>query len=149
MITKEIKRFVLWAERDGDFVKKHDYVSPVFVITYNDAQAASTGRPIVEKCQALVDKYRSKYAARGIQHYPRCIYMFVVVQHIVLVMVADTEHAEGDEPYPLAELDLSQRSHWLDYSLGIAITVMLARESLLAHRWAFPTIEVEESDPDL
>lgn len=89
------------------------------------------------------------YAARGIQHYPRCIYIFVVVQHIVLVMVADTEHPDEEEPYPLAELDLSQRSHWLDYSLGIAITVMLARESLLAHRWAFPAVEVVESDPDL
>lgn len=64
-------------------------------------------------------------------------------------MVADTEHPDEEEPYPLAELDLSQRSHWLDYSLGIAITVMLARESLLAHRWAFPAVEVVESDPDL
>lgn len=64
-------------------------------------------------------------------------------------MVGDTEHLDEEEPYPLAELDLSKRSHWLDYSLGIAITVMLARESLLAHRWAFPTIQVVEDDPDL
>lgn len=149
LIEKEIKRYILWAETDSDFVKKHDYVSPVFVITYTDAQTANTGRPIVERCQTLVQEYRSQYGARGIKDYPRCIYIFVVVQHIVLVMVADTEHSDDEEPYPLAELDLSQRSHWLDYSLGIAITVMLARESLLACRWAFPRVELLEDDPDL
>lgn len=147
-ITRAIKQYVRWAERDGDFEKKCDYISPVFIITHETSQAAtSTGRPIVEQCQKLVEKYRSGYATRGIQDYPRCIYIFVVVQHVVLIMVADTKRSDG-EPYPLAELDLSQRSHWLDYSLAISITVLMAKEALMAHRSSFPKVEWETDDPD-
>lgn len=64
-------------------------------------------------------------------------------------MVADTEKTEGEEPYPLAELDLSQRSHWLDYSLAISITIIMAKGALAAHRESCPEIEWETDDPDL
>lgn len=125
-------------------------MSPISVISYKDAQAASTGHAVVERCQSLVQKYRRKYAGKGIEDYPRMIYIFVVIQHVVLVMAADTKEQEADEePFPFAELDMSKKTHWLDSTLGIAIPVMLARESLFAHRWAFPEIEVVESDPDL
>lgn len=122
LIKAEIERYVKWAEIDMGFLKSRDYVSPVFVVAYKTPEAASRRRPIVEKCQALVERYRNGYATRGIENYPRCIYIFVVVQHVVLVMVADTERAEGEEPYPLAELDISLSSHWLDYSLAISTT---------------------------
>lgn len=77
------------------------------------------------------------------------VYVFVVIQHIVLVMGVDTTEREIEqEPFPVAELDVSNKTHWLDYSLGITIPVMLARQSLVGHRWAFPEVEVVESDPD-
>lgn len=149
LVTKEIKAFVKWAEQDGGFFKKLDYVSPVFIIPYRSAQAASSGQTVVGKCQSVVQEYRAEYARRGIKHYPRMIYIFVVIQHIVLVMAADTTEREvEDEPFPFAELDISNKTHWLDYSLGITIPVMLARQSLSAHRWAFPEAEVAENDPN-
>lgn len=138
-----------WAEDDIGFRKKRDYISPIFIVAYKTSQAASAGRPIVEHCGTLVDKYKAWYAQRDVQEYPRCIYIFVIVQHVVLVMVADTEKPEGEEPYPLAELDLSQRSHWLDYTLAISITINLAKEALAAHRASCPEIEWETDDPDL
>lgn len=146
---KEIKTFVKWAEQDGGFSKKLDYVSPVFVIPYTNAQAAGSGQTVVEKCQSVAKEYRAEYARKGIEDYPRMIYIFVVIQHIVLVMAADTTEREvEEEPLPFAELDISNKTHWLDYSLGIAIPVMLARQSLFGHRWAFPEVEVVESVPD-
>lgn len=149
LITKEIKTFVKWAEMDVGFFKKLDYVSPVFVISYKNAQAASSGQTIVDKCQSTVQQYRDEYARKGIENYPRMIYVFVVVQHVVLVMAADTTEREvEEEPFPFAELDISNKTHWLDYSLGISIPVMLARQSLVAHRRFFSEVEVVESDPD-
>ncbi|CAN8102380.1 unnamed protein product [Discula destructiva] len=148
LIKQEIERYVRWADEDVGFWKKRDYVSPVFVIAYKTPQSASTRRPILEKCQSLVEKYREEYATRGIKDCPRCVYIFVVVQHIVLVMVADTERPDGEEPHPLAELDLSQKSHWLDYSLAISITVLMAKEALVAHQSSFLEIEWETDDPD-
>lgn len=138
-----------WAETDIGFRKQRDYISPICIVAFKTPEAASAGRPIVEQCQTLVDKYKAWYAQRGIQEYPRCIYIFVIIQHVVLVMVADTQNTEGEEPCPLAELDLSQRSHWLDYSLAISITMILAKSALAAHRASCPEIEWETDDPDL
>lgn len=118
------------------------------MIVYRDVGQASS-RKVVEACQNAAKQYRNKYAAKGIENYPRILYVFVIIQHIVLVMAVDTNEDKADnEPFPLAELDMSKKTHWLDSALGIAITVQLARESLRAHRDSFPELDIVESDPD-
>lgn len=147
LITRELKQFIRWAEKDSGFWKTLDYVSPCVIVSYKNAKAAADGETIVEKCQDVIQRYRNDYADRNIENYPRMIYIFVVIQHIVVVMAADTTEVEvEEEPYPLAELDISKQSHWLDSTLGIAIPVMLARQSLVAHRCWFPEAPSEEDE---
>lgn len=128
-------------------MNKLDYVSPCVIVPYTNARDAANGKSIVQRCQDVVQKYRDDYADRNIENYPRMIYIFVVIQHVVVVMAADTTEVEvEEEPYPLAELDVSKQSHWLDSTLGIAIPVMLARQSLVAHRKWFPEVPPDSDE---
>lgn len=124
---------------------KVDYVSPIFVIDFSNIQPNT----ILDACQKLVENYQAKWAKLGISAYPGLITIFVIVQHMVVVMVVDTRDGGDQEPIPMTELDLSKLNHWLDSAMGIAIPVMLARESLLAYRESFTKTQKEQSDPDI
>ncbi|KAF3767791.1 hypothetical protein M406DRAFT_69906 [Cryphonectria parasitica EP155] len=149
LVSNEIGRYVCWAEKDANLFGTHDYTSPVFTVTFTNFHAASSGQIVVERCQSLIRSYRAKWIQRGTNHYPRLITIFVVIQHIVLIFTADTDQDNDEEPTPFAELDVSKKTHWLDSSLAIAISVMLARESLVAHREYFPKRKHVEADRDL
>lgn len=147
-LERELGQYIRWGEKDIDFWQKLDYISNMRVIAYRDVAQASS-RTVVEACQKAAKRYRSKYAAVGIAEYPRMLYVFVIIQHIVVIMAVDTREDKADEePFPFAELDMSKKAHWLDSALGIAITVQLARESLSAYRGSFPERKVVESDSD-
>lgn len=149
MITKELNVYLRWATRDAGLRRiGHDigFIWPVFVIDFSRAHDATK---IVSACQNCAQKYRSKWADLGIVEYPRLITIFAVIQHVVVVLVVDTEEAESHEPIPITEVDWSESNHWLDCAIAISIPIMLARESLLKYRDSFPVTEREDSDPDL
>lgn len=149
LISKHINQYVRWAEKDADLFDRRDYVSPVFTIAYANVQEVGRGRAVVDKCRETVQFYITECAQRGIEQYPRLVTIFVVIQHVVLVFAADTEDGADSELFAIAELDMSKKAYWLNTSVAIAISIMLARRALIAHRDDFPELEVVEDHVDL
>lgn len=149
LIQREINRYLNWAAIDADLCRigyEIGFVWPVFVLDFSRAHDADR---IMRGCRTCVQKYEAKWAALGIEDYPRLITVFAIIQHIVVVLVVDTDNHETQDPMPMTEIDVSELNHWLDSAIAISIPIMLARESLLAYRDSFPVTEKEESDPDL
>lgn len=158
LIEKEIRTYNTSVEKDVKLRGYHDFVSPIFILKFCNLNNAPLRkwetlgqwvlRQAMQACQERVRQYHAKWAAHGVNDYPRFVYTFVVIQQTVLIWVIDTDLDEVEEPYVLANINMSERTAWLETSLAIAITIHLAKESICAHRAGFPLTKREGCDPD-
>lgn len=160
LIGKEILRYNASIERDAKLLGYCAYSSPILIIKFPTLQFANVGddqlrdtvhAQAMQFCRQGVEKYRSRWAQRGIEHFPRIMFAFVIIQHTVQIWALDTDIPahELNNPYPLRTIDMSRRNDWLNCTLAIAIPIHLAKDALSTHREHFPAIDVEESDVDL
>lgn len=160
LIGKEILRYNASVERDAKLLGYCGYSSPILIIKFPTLQFANVGddqlrdrvhAEAMRFCRQGVEKYRNRWAQRGIEHFPRVVFAFVIIQHTVQIWALDTEIPahELSNPYHLRTIDMSRRNDWLNCTLAIAIPIHLAKDALSAHRWNFPAVDAEESDVDL
>lgn len=160
VISKEILRYNASIERDAKLLGYFAYSSPILVIKFPSLQFANVAddqlrdrvhAQAMQFCREGVENYLNRWAQRGIEHFPRVLFAFVIIQHTVQIWALDTEIPthELNNPYPLRTIDMSRTNDWLNCTLAIAIPIHLAKDALCAHRWNFPAIDVEESDVDL
>lgn len=160
LIGKEILRYNASVEKDAKLLGSCAYSSPILIIKFPTLQFAEVGEDQLQDrvhdeamrfCRQGVEKYRNRWEHRGVEHFPRVMFAFVIIQHTVQIWALDTEipTEELTNPYPLRSIDMSRRNDWLNCTLSIAIPIHLAKDALSAHRWNYPAVEVEESDVDL
>ncbi|KAJ0115362.1 hypothetical protein J7T55_012640 [Diaporthe amygdali] len=160
LIDKEIRKYNAAVEKDAKLLGSYAYSSPIMIIKFATLQFAQVDEDQLQtwvhqqamlSCRRSVEDYHNQWAQRGVEHYPRVMYAFVIIQQTVQIWAIDTELPEEQlgNPYPLRSIDMSKRNDWLNCTFSIAIPIYLAKESLLAHRWNFPKVEVEDSDTDL
>ncbi|KAI3402229.1 hypothetical protein diail_158 [Diaporthe ilicicola] len=160
LIDKELRRYNASVEKDAKLLGSYAYSSPIMIIKFPALQFAEVDKDELQamvheqamlSCRKAVENYLDQWDQQGVEHYPRVMYAFVIIQQIVQIWAIDTELPveQLDNPYPLRSIDMSQRNDWLNCTLSIAIPIHLAKESLSAHCWNFPKLEVEESDTDL
>ncbi|KAL1879775.1 hypothetical protein Daus18300_001612 [Diaporthe australafricana] len=159
LIDKEIRRYDASVEKDAKLLGSYAYSSPIMIIKFSTLQYAEVDKDelqarvhqqAMQSCRKRVEEYRNWWDQQGIEHYPRVMYAFVIIQQTVQIWAIDTEIPVEllENPHPLRSIDMSKRNDWLNCTLSIAIPIHLAKESLAAHRWNFPKVEVEESDTD-
>lgn len=158
MIEKAIRNYGLSIEKDAKLRGYYDYVSPVHIIKVCKLRRSFRGelgnldawlnQQAVQSCQARVEQYHADWANLVVDSYPRFLYTFVIIQQAVIIWAIDTDIEGPPEPYVLANLDISERTAWLETSLAIAITLHLAKDSVYAHRHGYPLVEEEDDDPD-
>lgn len=159
LIDKEIRRYNASVEKDAKLLGSYAYSSPIMIIKFSTLQyvevdkdelQARVHQQAMQSCRKRVEEYRKWWDQQGIEHYPRVMYAFVIIQQTVQIWAIDTEIPVEllENPHPLRSIDMSKRNDWLNCTLSIAIPIHLAKESLSAHRWNFPKVEVEESDSD-
>lgn len=160
LIDKEIRKYNAAVEKDAKLLGSYAYSSPIMIIKFATLQFAQVDEDQLQtwvhqqamlSCRRSVEDYHNQWAQRGVEHYPRVMFAFVIIQQTVQIWAIDTELPEEQlgNPYPLKSIDMSKRNDWLNCTFSIAIPIYLAKESLLAHRWNFPKVEVEDSDTDL
>ena len=160
LIDKELRRYNASVEKDAKLLGSHAYSSPILIIKFPTLQFAEVEEDQLQErvhaeamrfCRQGVEKYLHQWEERGVEHFPRVMFAFVIIQHTVQIWALDTEIPayELNNPYALRSIDMSKRNDWLNCTLSIAIPIHLSKEALLAHRWNFPALEGQESDVDL
>lgn len=160
LIDKELRKYNAAVEKDAKLLGSYAYSSPILIIKFPTLQFADVEEDQLEQrvhteamrfCRQGVERFRNQWEQRGVEHFPRVMFAFVIIQHTVQIWALDTETPvqELNNAYPLRSIDMSRRNDWLNCTLSIAIPIHLSKEALLAHRWNFPALEAEESDVDL
>ncbi|KAG6366856.1 hypothetical protein INS49_001037 [Diaporthe citri] len=160
LIDQELRRYNASVEKDAKLLGSYAYSSPILIIKFPVLQFADVEEDQLQQmvhaeamrfCRQGVERYRHQWEQRGVEHFPRVMFAFVIIQHTVQIWALDTEIPveQLNNPYPLRSIDMSRRNDWLNCTLSIAIPIHLSKEALSAHRWNFPALEVDESDVDL
>ena len=157
-ITREIKAYIKWSERDGGYYNRR-FLPVLVVVTGKPGQSnARVGDNLMSQFKFLARQHREYLAeplsgddTRGprFRRTPPLLYGILVVRTLVVIFTYDSSQLNPDllkiTSFNFNGVDSSQEV-W--DCIGIAAVVICARNYLMATKDEFE-VEIEEVDPDL